>query len=229
MHPFDQGSLPPLSTQVDTDVLCVIKWTIPFPSVFVCCKQSKTGQWEGLGTRLVSSKAGVKYQSRFISPSSAIKELMTSYSNMQGGQGYYCQGRLLLWLWELGALRCTDRHKYRGSSTNFCHHSNFLSTTFHNYSLTRPETRFSCESLALLDYNNKAAHNKLAILPCLEIHCRSMWVTLDLLIKSLQWVVQPRLCSTMQLHETMYITIPFHFAFHRSIPHYSPVIRHAQL
>ena len=43
---------PSWSTKVDTDVIHVIKWTRPSPSVFVYCKQSKTGRWEGLGTRL---------------------------------------------------------------------------------------------------------------------------------------------------------------------------------
>ena len=42
---------PPLSTKVDTDVIHMIKWTRPFPSVFAYCKRSKTGRWEGLGTR----------------------------------------------------------------------------------------------------------------------------------------------------------------------------------
>ena len=45
-------SLPPLSTYVDTDIINVIKWTRPSPSVFAYCKRSKTGRWEGLGTRL---------------------------------------------------------------------------------------------------------------------------------------------------------------------------------
>ena len=44
------------STEVDTDVIHVIKWTRPSPSVFAYCKRSKTGRWEGLGTRL-----GVSY------------------------------------------------------------------------------------------------------------------------------------------------------------------------
>ena len=40
-----------------TNNLCVksvllIKWTRPPPTVFAYCKRSKTGQWEGLGTRL---------------------------------------------------------------------------------------------------------------------------------------------------------------------------------
>ena len=43
---------PPLSTQVDTDVIHVIKWTRPSPSIFAYCKWSKTGQWEGLRMRL---------------------------------------------------------------------------------------------------------------------------------------------------------------------------------
>ena len=43
-------SSPPshLST-IDIDVIQVIKWTRPFHSVSAYCK---TGQWEGLGTRL---------------------------------------------------------------------------------------------------------------------------------------------------------------------------------
>ena len=43
---------PPLSTKVDTDVIHMINDTRPSPSIFAYCKQSKTGQWEGLGTRL---------------------------------------------------------------------------------------------------------------------------------------------------------------------------------
>ena len=43
---------PPLSTLVDTDIIHVIKWTTPSPSVLAYCKRSKTGQWEGQGTRL---------------------------------------------------------------------------------------------------------------------------------------------------------------------------------
>ena len=38
--------------QVDTVVIHMIKWTRPSPSVIAYCKRSKTGQWEGLGTRL---------------------------------------------------------------------------------------------------------------------------------------------------------------------------------
>ena len=49
MCSFDWGPLPPLSTWIDTDV---IQWTRPSPSVFAYCKRSKTGQWEGLKTRL---------------------------------------------------------------------------------------------------------------------------------------------------------------------------------
>ena len=44
------------SPRVDTDVIHVIKWSRPSPSVFAYCKRSKTGRWEGLGTRL-----GVSY------------------------------------------------------------------------------------------------------------------------------------------------------------------------
>ena len=48
MHSFDGGSPPPpLSTQADTDIIHVIKWTRPLPSVFAYCQQSKTGRcWE---------------------------------------------------------------------------------------------------------------------------------------------------------------------------------------
>ena len=34
------------------NVVRVIKWTRPSPSIFACCKRSKTGRWEGLGVRL---------------------------------------------------------------------------------------------------------------------------------------------------------------------------------
>jgi len=40
------------STKVDTDVIHVIKWTRPSPSVFAYWKWSKTGRWKSLGTRL---------------------------------------------------------------------------------------------------------------------------------------------------------------------------------
>ena len=49
MRPFDQWSLPP---SVDTDVIHVINDTRPSPSIFAYCKRSKTGRWEGLGTKL---------------------------------------------------------------------------------------------------------------------------------------------------------------------------------
>ena len=45
MRPFDLGSLPPLSTKVDTDVIHV---TMPSLSIFCILK---TWQWEGLGAR----------------------------------------------------------------------------------------------------------------------------------------------------------------------------------
>ena len=41
------------------------KWTRPSPSVFAYCKRSKTGRWEGLGTRLC--KAYVSCVLSFIS------------------------------------------------------------------------------------------------------------------------------------------------------------------
>ena len=46
------GGLLPLSTYEGTNIIHMIKWTRPSPSVFVYCKWSRTGQWEGLGTRL---------------------------------------------------------------------------------------------------------------------------------------------------------------------------------
>ena len=46
---FNRG---PLLYLVDTDIIYMIKWTRPSPSVFAYCKQSKTGWWEDLGTRL---------------------------------------------------------------------------------------------------------------------------------------------------------------------------------
>ena len=54
MCSFDQGPLPPpsLSTQIDTDVIHVNKWMRPSLSIFAYCNLSKTGRWEGLGTRL---------------------------------------------------------------------------------------------------------------------------------------------------------------------------------
>ena len=32
---------PPLSTEVDSDVIHMIKWTRPYPSAFAYCKRSK--------------------------------------------------------------------------------------------------------------------------------------------------------------------------------------------
>ena len=44
---------PPLSTYTSRqNVIHMIKWTRPSASVFASCKRSKTGRWEGLGTRL---------------------------------------------------------------------------------------------------------------------------------------------------------------------------------
>ena len=52
-----KDSFLPLSTQVDTDVIHVIKWTKssrhPLPHYFCILQAIKTGQWEGLGTRLL--------------------------------------------------------------------------------------------------------------------------------------------------------------------------------
>ena len=47
---FDGGPLP---ASVDIDVIHVINAPRPSPSISAYCKQSKTGCWEGLGTRLV--------------------------------------------------------------------------------------------------------------------------------------------------------------------------------
>ena len=57
---FPLETPPPLSTLLDTDVIHVIKWTRS--SVFAYCKRSKTEQWEGLGTRLVSTNTVRKYK-----------------------------------------------------------------------------------------------------------------------------------------------------------------------
>ena len=43
---------PTLSTQVDTDVIHVIKWTRPSSSILLTASNQKLGQWEGLETRL---------------------------------------------------------------------------------------------------------------------------------------------------------------------------------
>ena len=52
LHSSIEPPPPPLSTQVDTDVLHMIKYTRPPPSVFAYCKHLRTGWWEGLGTKL---------------------------------------------------------------------------------------------------------------------------------------------------------------------------------
>ena len=44
------GILTNTTSCVDTDVIQVVKWTSPSPSVFTYCKRSKTGWWEALGT-----------------------------------------------------------------------------------------------------------------------------------------------------------------------------------
>ena len=52
MHSFDWGPLPPPSVYLGRqNVVHVIKWTRPPPSVFAYCRRSKTGLWEGLGMR----------------------------------------------------------------------------------------------------------------------------------------------------------------------------------
>ena len=51
-HSFDRWPLPPSVYLGGTDIIHMINDTRPSPSVFAYCKQSKTGQWEGLGTRL---------------------------------------------------------------------------------------------------------------------------------------------------------------------------------
>ena len=43
---------PALCTSVDTDVIHMMKWTSPSPSIFAYCKGSKTGWWEGPERRL---------------------------------------------------------------------------------------------------------------------------------------------------------------------------------
>ena len=48
---------PPLCTKVDTDVLHMIKYTRPSPSVFAYCKRSKIGQWKGLRMKLLGTHA----------------------------------------------------------------------------------------------------------------------------------------------------------------------------
>ena len=47
---FDWG--PPLSTQVDTDVIHMIKWTRPSPFVFAYCKWSNTGRNKAVHSRV---------------------------------------------------------------------------------------------------------------------------------------------------------------------------------
>ena len=103
--------------------------------------------------------------------SSATKCLMTSYSNMRGRQAYYCQGSLLLRLWEPARsdqrLRCTDKDQSNENEGRpLISAIRFLSTTLHNYSHTKPET---CESLALQDYNNWASDDERAIVTHLDI------------------------------------------------------------
>ena len=79
--------------------------------------------------------------------SAAGKQLMASYSTLHGGQAYYCQGRLLQRLWELGMIdnqgaqmrikvkRLKIEHWFSAIT--------FLSTmAFYNYSLAKPDSCF---------------------------------------------------------------------------------------
>ena len=54
----DQGPLPSSVYLDRQNVIHMIKWTRPSPSILACCKQPKTGRWEGLGTRLNSGLHG---------------------------------------------------------------------------------------------------------------------------------------------------------------------------
>ena len=47
-----QGPLSPSVYLGRQNIIHVIKWTRPSPSIFAYCKRLKTGRWEGLGTRL---------------------------------------------------------------------------------------------------------------------------------------------------------------------------------
>ena len=55
---FDGGP-PPLSTQVDTDVIHMIKQTRTSPNIVRQCKRSKTRWWEGLGMHTPQSMTGL--------------------------------------------------------------------------------------------------------------------------------------------------------------------------
>ena len=49
---FRWGTPPPLYLLGRQNIIHVMKWTRPSPSIFTYCKRSKTGRWEGLETRL---------------------------------------------------------------------------------------------------------------------------------------------------------------------------------
>ena len=52
------------------------------------------------------------------------------------------------------AWRCKDKDQSKETEDQALISAiTFLSKTFHNYNLMKPETCFSCESLALQDYN----------------------------------------------------------------------------
>ena len=57
---FDGGPLPP--SLVYTDIIHMIKYTRPSPSIFAYCKRSKTGLWEDLGMSLPKSTASLNKQ-----------------------------------------------------------------------------------------------------------------------------------------------------------------------
>ena len=70
MHSFNRGSLPP---SVYLGRQNVIKWTRPSPSIFAYCKQSKTGRWEGLGTRLLHADVSPPYDTWYLLQTLACK------------------------------------------------------------------------------------------------------------------------------------------------------------
>ena len=66
---FGLGTPPPLCYLSRQNIIQVIKWTRPSPSIFAHCKQSKTGRWEGLGKRLdLPSEKSLKAHLPWFSP-----------------------------------------------------------------------------------------------------------------------------------------------------------------
>ena len=92
-HSFDGGPLPP-SVYLGRHCLHSCDKILsprPSPYIFVCCKQSKTGRWEGLGTRLVIKTAKIFCNLQYYS----VSHGHTPFRKRGKGSGNFCCSRLL--------------------------------------------------------------------------------------------------------------------------------------